>query len=49
MQMRVRSGAIYTKRGRLGVFDLTIVAFAEHLEALLSLSKRMAPKVVLPV
>jgi hypothetical protein len=49
MQIRVRSGAIYTKRRRLGVFDLTIVAFEEHLETLLSLSKRMAPKAVLPV
>ena len=49
MQIRVRSGAIYTKRRRLGVIDSTIVALDEHLKALLSLSKRMAPKTVLPV
>lgn len=49
MQIRVRSGAIYTKRRRLEVFDLTIVAFDEHLEVFLLLSKRMAPKAVLPV
>lgn len=49
MQIRVRSGAIYTKRRRLGVSDSTIVAFAEHPETFLSISKRMASKAVLPV
>lgn len=49
MQIRLRTGAIYTKRRRLGVSDLTIVALAEHFEALPSLSKRTAPKAVVPV